>query len=128
MDVAVTLKDVLANARKALVAGLAAGVAAIVPLGFAALADGKIDAPEVTGLVTAFVGFSGAAAYATYKTGNKPLTGSVQSSTETESGALPDASLDDESLLDDESEDADTSGIEPVVDAEDDDEPKHLAI
>jgi len=71
-DMNITLGTILANSRKAIVAGGTAVLSAGIPLLWSDLADGKIDGNEASLLLTLIPIFF-AAAYAAYKVANRPL-------------------------------------------------------
>lgn len=126
MDVAVTFGDVLANAKKAVVGGASAALAAVaLPTINAFVGDGKIDAGEANGIISAGVIAFAGGLLLVYNAKNKPLTGNTKPEPEepaADAGEVPDPSLDDEDLLD-------TSAIEPVVTGDDGlDQAKHAAV
>jgi hypothetical protein len=71
-EVTDTAGDKLANARKAIAAGVAAAFAAGIPLFGKAILDGVVTADEAGTTAAAFVGALVSVAYVTWQTVNKP--------------------------------------------------------
>lgn len=67
-----TTGDKIANARKAIGAGVSAAFAAAVPLLGTALVDGTVDGTEAGGIAAAFAGALVTVTYVTWQTVNRP--------------------------------------------------------